>query len=112
MRSAAEAPAVKRRTTSAVLALLVAAVVVALLVYTVGPDTYYGPDDVSRWEHARRFNGWIVFVTSIGLGIASFVGLAAHAAGRAGRLTAAVYALTIVALVSFPVAWVAVSTGH
>ena len=55
---------------------------------------------------------WIVFVASIGLGVASFVGLAARAAGAAASLGPAILTLTAVALLSFPVAYVAVTAGH
>jgi hypothetical protein len=103
---------VKRRAAYAALAALVGAGVVALLVYAAGRDTYYMGQDVSRWEHARGFSGWILFVASIGFGVMSFVGLLARAAGTAARLDGAVRALTLVALLSFPVAYVAVSTGH
>jgi hypothetical protein len=102
---------VKRRAVYAALALVVGAAVVALLLYAAGPDTYY-MEDVSRWEHARGWDGWIWFVASIGLGIASFAGLLARAAGLAARFDAAVLGLTAVAFLSFPVAWVAVTAGH
>jgi hypothetical protein len=94
-----------------VLALVVAAGVVWLLVYAAEPDTYYS-SGVTRWEHARRSDAWILFVVSIALGVASVVGLLARAAGRAARLGPAIVGLTVVALLSFPVAWVAVTTGH
>ena len=94
------------------LALLVAAGVVWLLAQAAEPDTYYLPSDVTRWEHARRGDGWILFVVSIALGVASIVGLLARAGGRTARLGPAIVGLTVVALLSFPVAWVAVTTGH
>jgi len=103
---------VKRRGAAAVLAVLVGAVVVYLVVYAGGTDTYYQEGDVSRWDHARRGNAWSLFAVSIGLGVAAVVGLLARAAGKAGNLGIAVVALTVLALLSFPVAWVAVTTGH
>jgi uncharacterized membrane protein len=112
LRRAAEARRVKRRALSAALAVLVAAGVVALLLYAAQPDPYYQEGDVSRWEHARDWNGWVVFAGSIVLGIVSFVGLVARAAGKAPNLGRSVLALTAVALLSFPIAYVAVTTGH
>jgi hypothetical protein len=103
---------VSRRAAYAALALLVGAAVVALLLYAAGPDTYYMDGDVSRWEHARGYDGWIWFAASIALGIASFAGLVARAAGLAARLDGAVLAVTLAAFLSFPVAWVAVTAGH
>jgi hypothetical protein len=103
---------VKHPAAYAALALLVGAAVVALLLYAAGPDDYYQGGDVSRWEHARGWDGWIWFTASIGLGIASFAGLVARALGFAARLSGPIIALTIVAFLSFPVAWVAVTAGH
>ena len=102
----------RRRAGFVALALLVAAGVVWLLAHAAETDTYYQSGDVSRWEHARRWNAWIVFVAAIALGIASIAGLVVCAAGKAERLGPAVIGLTVVALLSFPVAWVAVTTGH
>jgi prolipoprotein diacylglyceryltransferase len=112
LRRAAEARRVKGRALSAALAVLVAAGVAALLLYAGQPDPYYQEGDVSRWEHARDWNGGVVFAGSIVLGIVSFVGLLARAAGKAGRLAPRVLPLTALALLSFPIALVAVSVGH
>lgn len=102
----------KGRAAAAVLAVLVGALVVYLVVYAGGTDTYYSEGDVSRWDHARRGSAWFLFAVSIGLGVAAVVGLMARAAGKAANLGIAVVALTVLALLSFPVAWVAVTTGH
>ena len=107
----AEALSVKQRAAYAALAVLVGAAVVALLRYAAGPDTYY-MEGVSRWEHSRGWDDWIWFTASIALGIASVAGLVARALGLAARLSGSILALTIVAFLSFPVAWVAVTAGH
>ena len=86
---------------------------VALVLNAAGPDGYYADPEFSRWDHARRWGGaWIVFVASIGLGVGSFVGLATRAAGAAASLGPAILTLTAVALLSVPVAYVAVTAGH
>ena len=108
----ASASSVRRRVSFVALALLVLVGVVWLLAHAAEADTYYQSGDVSRWEHARGSNAWIVFAAAIALGIASIAGLVIFAAGKAERLGRAVIGLTVVALLSFPVAWVAVTTGH
>jgi hypothetical protein len=111
-RRAAEDSSVTKRAAYAALALLVGTAVVALLLYAAGPDDYYRGGNVSRWEHARGYDGWIWFVASIVLGVVSFAGLVARALGLAARLNAAVLGLTLFTFLSFPVAWVAVTAGH
>jgi hypothetical protein len=103
---------VKGRAAAAVLAVLVGALVVYLIVYAGGTDTYYSEGDVSRWDHSRRGNAWVLFAVSIGLGVAAVVGLMARAAGKATNLGIAIVGLTVLALLSFPFALVGVTTGH
>jgi hypothetical protein len=100
-----------RRAGYVALALVVGGAVVALLVYAAGPDTYY-TEGVSRWEHSRGYGGWVWFGVSIGLGLASFAGLVVRACGLAQRFGGVVLGMTLAALLSFPVAWVAISAGH
>ncbi|HEU6444918.1 MAG TPA: hypothetical protein VFL61_07675 [Gaiellaceae bacterium] len=91
-------------------ALVLAIAVVWLLSYTLGPDTYYLPQEYSRWDHARKDNAWVVFVVSIALGVAGVFAVLAYAVGRISGWAA--YALATAAVISFPIAYAAVTIGH
>ena len=94
------------------LALLVAAGVVWLLAYVGEADTYYQSGDVISLGARAKVERLDLLRRGIALGIASIAGLVVCAAGKADRFCRAVIGLTVVALLSLPVAWVAVTTGH
>lgn len=101
-----------RRLVSLAFAVLVAAGVAWLLRYAGSEDTYYSPGDVSRWDHARKDNAYLFAVAAVGLGVASVIGLLANAVSKTTRFAAAVLVLTVLALCSLPVAYVALTLGH
>ena len=95
------------------LGLVLALSAVWLVLYAAGPDTYYGPHEVTRWEHADRWGKTPLVVVAVISAAISSVLLLATAAGRvreslrflAGPAAAASGGLLVVG-------WFFLTTGH
>jgi hypothetical protein len=95
------------------LAALIGLAAIWLLMYAQGPDSYYGPSEVTRWEHSRNFGAmWLWVLVFFAVGALAIVGLVADALGRAGRLRTAVYASAAATALLFVFAWFALTAGH
>jgi hypothetical protein len=84
-----------------------------LIAYAGGADTYYEPDQVSRWEHAQRFIGiWPVVLAVTGAAVTSLALLVSALSGtrRDLRLLAAPGAALSCFLLIF--GWFALTAGH
>jgi H+/Cl- antiporter ClcA len=84
-----------------------------LVVYATGPDTYYGPTEVSRWEHAQRFTGAWPIVAAVALAVAVGLGLIATAGWpKWANWRPVVSLLSGISCLFLLYGWFALTAGH
>lgn len=83
-----------------------------LVVYAAGDDSYFAPDQVSRWEYASR-NGrsWVVVLAVVVTLVSVFLSVASRSTRRS-RLRRLVVPSAVIAPFSIIAAAVALTEGH
>ena len=79
--------------------------------YAAGDDSYYGPNETSRWEHGTRFVGASALIAAAVIVVASVVALLVAARSPKLRRWVAPPA-AVIGVVALLCAWLGRSTGH